>query len=154
MKNGSDIHKIIEIFLKSSRICNANDRFLLKNMERALNKRKWIYFESETVYNRLNVRGRIDAIFKCGSSYILVDWKVTKRNIRIQQVNETFDAFYGNYEALHVLQMNLYNFIYNQQNAEMYIGNIVGNKIKMIKCQKLSRIFIERIICNYNRMRS
>lgn len=156
MRKGSDIHKIIELFLRSGRTCNANDCILLKNIEKTIKKLRWKYLESETMYTYLDVHGKIDAVFKRGGQTMLVDWKVTRRNIHTKCLNidEKFDAFYKNYVALYILQINLYNFIYNQENTELYIGNIVGDKVNIIKCQKFSRQFMERVIYNYSRLHS
>lgn len=158
MKRGSDIHKMVEVFLRSRRMCRRSDCVLLKNIELTLNKYKWKFIEAETMHAHSDVWGRIDAIFQRGSHIILVDWKVTTQGIKQgQYIDEKFDAFHGRDIALYTLQMNLYDFIYNpqqQQPTELYIGNIVGNKVNMIKCQKFTRSFIERIIYNYIRQGS
>lgn len=157
MQRGSIVHKKIELFLRSKRKCNKNDEKLLVNLETTLKHLKWKYLECERLYRRANVSGRIDAVFQCGLGKILVDWKVTRRDICIHandRIHERFDAFNGDYTALYFLQMNLYDFLYNQKNTQMYIGNIVGTKIKMIKCQRFSRQFMERIINNFDSYKS
>lgn len=157
MKRGSIVHKKIELFLRSRRECDKNDEQLLRNLEKTLKTLKWKYLESERLHRRENVSGRIDAVFQCGTKKILVDWKVTQRNIictHNNNIRERFDAFNGNYTALYILQMNLYDFLYNQKNTEIYIGNIVGTNIKMIKCQRFSREFMDRIISNYNSLKA
>lgn len=165
-KYGHCFHADVSKFLKFGHI-PATSHLLFLDLKNKLARKKWKFLESEYTVNHNDVNGRIDAVFEMSRRnrkyYAIVDWKCTGRKICLSKgIQQTF---VWSRKDRPVFQLNLYGYLYKRTmnrlgreagqmvDVELYVGNIVRNKIYFRKCMDLGDAFIERSILNFKLLR-
>ena len=130
-EEGSRKHSAIDQYLRGlepdSKPPYSFYKFMEKNNTFIPYRTEWVIFDCES-----RIAGQVDALFKAGDKYILVDWKNTKQIRTEAYRNKTgihklsrdiLDCNYQHYS----LQLNIYRHIIEKNTGihidEMYIGN-------------------------------
>ena len=116
MSKGSDIHDIAEKILKNENVEYEEEiKPFVENLKKLIDTVKNKYPELHGAEEKfsiplkevvstdeiINFNGKIDAVFKNGSEYLIVDWKSDKKNDRASEHRQQLEAYRRAFSFIH-----------------------------------------------------